>query len=372
MVCIDVYVGEVLIMKVLERCKPDSFLPEQQKELISVIVAVYNIESYIERGVNSILQQTYRNLEILLVDDGSTDKSGEICDRLAGKDDRIIVLHKENGGLADARNAGLSAAKGSFIGFVDGDDWIDADMYACMIGTILAHQADMAVCRYRRVYKDHTEDDSTDRAVLLEGKEALQYYVEERKEYDIQNAAWNKLYRRNIIEDMRFPTGKWYEDILFTTTALSRIDKCVYLDSAYYNYIIDRDGSIMNTQIGSRLFTDLIPAYQEKTIFLRNLGMPDLADIHDYYIYKRLLLYYNQIKKSRFLGKREYLNKITDVIYRNIDKNGEDYNRVYHCSIANPNEKKKMDLFLISPKLYWVVMVINEAVILPLKIRRCK
>lgn len=364
----------VINMKVSEHLKDkaDFPLPKQQTELISVIVAAYNIENYIERGVTSILRQTYRNLEIFLIDDGSTDASGEICDRLAKQDDRITVLHKAHGGPADARNAGLAEAKGSFIGFVDGDDWIDADMYAKMLGALLENQADMAVCRYRRVYKNHTQDDSTDRTILLKGQEALQYYVEERKEYDIQNAVWNKLYRREIVEDLRFPAGKWYEDILFTTMALGRVEKCVYLDSACYNYIIDRDGSIMNAQIGARLFTDWIPAYQEKTKFLRTLGREDLADTHDYFIYKRLLLFYNQIKKSALPEKKQYLQKITDVINTSIDKNKEDYNRVYHCGVANPNEKKKMDLFLKSPGLYWGVMIINEKVILPFKTRRSR
>ena len=187
-------------MKILNHYTPAPIPPEHQNALISIIVAVYNIASYIERGVNSILAQTYRNLEIILVDDGSTDASGEICDRLAQTDDRIIVLHKENGGPADARNAGIAIAKGSFIGFVDGDDWIDADMYEKMFGALLEQEADITICRYRRVGQNLTEDDSKDRAFVFEGQEALQYYVEEREEYDIQNAAWNKLYRRKVLE----------------------------------------------------------------------------------------------------------------------------------------------------------------------------
>ena len=356
-------------MKILDNYNPAKILPKEQTELISIIVAVYNIEKYVERGVNSILNQTYKNLEIILVDDGSTDSSAGICDKLASCDNRIVLIHKNNGGLADARNAGLEVAKGALIGFVDGDDWIDADMYEKMYSAMLEQKADMAVCRYRQVYKDRVVDESVERAVLFEGQEALQYYIEEREEYNIQNAAWNKLYRKEMLRELKFPTGRWYEDIMFTTKAISRTKSCVYLDSACYNYIIDREGSIMNTQINSRIFTDLIPTYREKTEFLKEIGRPDLADVHDYFFYKRMLIFYNQIKKSKLPEKNKYLNEITNVIYENISRKQEDYDRIYQCSAVNPNEKRKMALFLKSPKLYWIVMLINEAVIIPLKVK---
>lgn len=353
-------------MKILQNSAIPDIPPERRTELISVIVTAYNIAPYLERGVNSILNQTYRNLEVILVDDGSTDEGGQICDRLAEKDDRLVIIHKENRGPGDARNVGMDIAKGKFIGFVDGDDWIDADMYERMLGAVLSQEADMAVCRYRRVYKDHTEDASTDRAVVFEGQEALQYYVEEREEYDIQNAAWNKLYRREILEGLRFSVGKWYEDVMFSARALSRAATCVYLDSAAYNYIIDREGSIMNVRINSRTFTDQIPAYRERSDFLRTLGREDLADIHDYFVSKRLLLFYNQVRKSRMPEKKLYLHKITNVI----NENRGAFDRIYRCPVANPNEKRKMDIFLKSPRLYWWVICLNEAVILPIKTRR--
>lgn len=356
-------------MKVLENYIPEPLPVERQTEMISVIVAVYNIEAYVERGVSSIIKQSYRNLEIILVDDGSSDASGEICDKLSKTDERLVVIHKENGGLAEARNTGMAIAKGSLIAFVDGDDYIDDDMYEKMMSVMLSQDADAAVCRYRRVYKERTEDNSTDKVVVFEGEETLQYYVEEQDAYDIQNAAWNKLYRRKVIEQLCFPTGKWYEDIMFTTKALSRTVRCVYLDSACYNYIIDREGSIMNVQINEHTFTDHIPAYQEKTDFLQQLGRQDLADIHTYFFYKRLLLFYNQVKKSATPEKKQYLDKITDVIKKSVPRNQEAYDRIYHCRVANPNEKTKMDLFLKSPGLYWLVMHLNETVILPIKMK---
>lgn len=351
-------------MKIIEHYQPTAIREEDQTELISVIVAAYNIEAYIERGVKSICSQTYRNLEIIVVDDGSTDRTGAICDRLMAEDKRVRVIHKTNGGPAEARNAGIAEAKGRYIGFVDGDDWIDPDMYEKLLGALWEQEADIAVCRYRQVHKTYTEDHSTDRAVVFEGQEALQCYVEEREEYAIQNAAWNKLYRREILTDVAFPVGKWYEDIMFATVALSHANRCVYLDTAYYNYIIDREGSIMNTQINPRTFTDQIPAYVEKTKFLRNLGRQDLADIHDYFFYKRLLLFYDQLKEKNVSGHDQYLQEITDIIYRDRNRVGQ----AFACRVADPRDRKKVMLFLKSPMRYWHKVKWEHTVVIPLKV----
>lgn len=351
-------------MKVLERYQPAKISIAEQTEVISVIVTAYNIADYIERGVNSIRGQTYQNLEIIVVDDGSVDGTGEICDRLAAKDGRVRVIHKENGGPGQARNVGIAQARGSYIGFVDGDDWIDTDMYEKMLGALREQNADLAVCRYRQVHKTHTEDASADRAVLFEGQEALQYYVQETEEYAIQNAAWNKLYRKQILQGIAFPAGKWYEDIMFVTTALGQVNRCIYLDRAYYNYIIDREGSIMNTQINPRTFTDQIPAYYEKTEFLKKLGRQDLADIHDYFFYKRLLLFYDRVQASKNPEKKEYLEQITQIIR----DNQEHYATAYNCPVADARDYGKMKLFLKSPARYSRRIWWEQKVVIPLKV----
>lgn len=121
---------------------------------ISVIVPIYKVENYLNRCVESIRKQTYRNLEIILVDDGSPDACGEMCDRYAQEDSRIRVIHKENGGLSDARNAGIEVATGEYIAFVDSDDWIDDKMYEVLYSTLLKYNADIAECSYRNLYAD--------------------------------------------------------------------------------------------------------------------------------------------------------------------------------------------------------------------------
>ncbi|MCM1266980.1 MAG: glycosyltransferase [Bacteroidales bacterium] len=348
-------------MQILEKYRPPKFHREGAGGLLSVIVTAYNIEAYIERGVRSVCEQTYRDLEIIVVDDGSTDRTGEICDRLAAEDSRVLVIHKENEGPAQARNVGTAAAHGSYIGYVDGDDWIDADMYEKLLGALADQKADIAICRYRQVAKDRTIDGSTDRAVLFEGQEALAVYVEEREEFQIQNAAWNKLYRREILEHVTFPAGKWYEDILFATAALARAGRCIYLDTALYNYIIDREGSIMNCRINPRTFTDQIPAYREKTAFLRELGRADLALAHDYFFYKRLLLFYGELR-----GQNEtpvYLRELETILRQEKER----ALAAFAVPCADRRDLRKLRRFYRSPESYYRRLTFDEQVVIPLK-----
>lgn len=349
-------------MEILNQYRPPELHKKEQTELLSVIVAAYNIDAYIERGVRSVCDQTYHNLEIIVVDDGSTDDTGRILDKLAEDDARIQVIHEENGGLAHARNTGMAVARGSYIGFVDGDDWIDPDMYEKMFSALKDKQADVAVCRYRQISRTQTLDESADRAVLFEGQEALAVYVEERKEFEIQNAAWNKLYRKELLVGMSFPEGRWYEDIVFTTQALARAGRCIYLDIALYNYIIDREDSIMNCRINSRTFTDQIPAYYEKTKLLQNLGREDLALTHDYFFYKRLLLFYGNIFEAGDSG--DYLPKLEEILRRE-RKRAE---TAFQSPVADPKDRKRLKLFYRSPAAYCRKLRWNDRVVIPCKV----
>lgn len=350
-------------MEILEQYRPPELRKEEQTELISVIVAAYNIEAYIERGVRSVCEQTYRNLEIIVVDDGSVDATGRILDELAEGDARVQVIHEENGGLAHARNTGIARARGNYIGFVDGDDWIDPDMYEKLFSALKDRQADLAVCRYRQISRTRTFDGSVDRAVLFEGQEALTVYVEEREEYAIQNAAWNKLYRKELLIGNLFPEGRWYEDIVFATEALARAGRCIYLDIAMYNYIIDREDSIMNCRINSRTFTDQIPAYYEKTRLLKKLGREDLALTHDYFFYKRLLLFYGSLSRTEDGG--EYMRRLQEILERDRKRAEE----AFRSSVANSRDRKKLKLFYRSPGAYCRKLWWDEQVVIPCKVK---
>ena len=149
----------------------------KNESLISVIVTAYNIEKYLPRCMDSLLKQTYENLEIILVDDGSTDKTPEICDAYDAKSNKIKVIHKENGGPSAARNAGLSIASGAFIGYVDGDDYIEPDMYKDMFAACMESGAEIAICTYREVGKGSREQKPTGNVIELNRQKALEWYA---------------------------------------------------------------------------------------------------------------------------------------------------------------------------------------------------
>lgn len=350
-------------MKTIEKFIPRPIPDKDQTETISVAVAVYNSEAYLDRAIQSLLNQTYKNLEIILVDDGSTDSCPEICDKYAQLDSRVQVIHKKNQGLYSTRNVGIEAATGTYLAFLDGDDWVDENMYESMLSAMKEHQCDFCVCRYKWVYQDGTVDISTDRADLMSGMELLERLVEEDEDYCIQNAAWNKLYKRSILGDWRFPE-RWYEDVLYTTGLLPRVTSGIYLDRAYHNYVCDRSDSIMNKGINPRIFTDLIPNFYDKSSVLREMGREDLALTHDFYMYKRMLIYYNQTVRGKDPLKKEHKAFLKEKIFSH--KN--EMEKIFTSPKANANQWKRMQIFLISPALYSVVMELNDRFVIPLKV----
>lgn len=354
-------------MRIIEQYQPKPILPGEQTEKISVAMAVYNSDAYLERAILSVLNQTYRNLELILVDDGSTDNCPQICDRYAALDPRVRVIHKENGGLYTSRNVGIEQATGEYLAFLDGDDWADPDMYESMLSCLREQAADLVVCRYKRVYRDATVDGSTDRAVVMEGQEMLAKYLEEEEDFLIQNAAWNKLYRRSILGDLRFP-ARWYEDMLYTIRLLNRTARSVYLDHAYHNYVCDRGSSIMNRGLNERIYTDLIPNLYDRSAFLRQIGREDLALLQDYFLYKRLLLFYTAVVRSADPQKAAHKKYLKRRLYEGRER----YPAIFGIPQANPNEYRKMKIFLVSPLLYMAVMRLNDSVVLPVRQRRRK
>ena len=207
-------------------------------ELISVVIPVYNVEKYLERCLESIQNQSYCELEIILVDDGSTDSSGRMCDAYAKNDERITVIHKENGGLSSARNAGIEQAHGTYIGFVDSDDWIDTDMYANLIKLLEMHKCDIAVCGIKRVEKYERLDGTAfdfEHVTIYTSKE-YQKKILKVGTQDSNHYAWNKLYKLEKMKDVRYPVGLIDEDVEGTFLAVLMADKIVVSDSIGYYY----------------------------------------------------------------------------------------------------------------------------------------
>ncbi len=228
--------------------------------LISVIVPVYNIEKYLERCVQSICAQTYKNIEIILVDDGSTDRSGEICDRLADEDKRIRVFHKENGGSSSARNLGLRQAKGAYIGFIDSDDYIEPDMYELLLEAIKKHGLDMA-----QVSRDEIDEDGNrmeDVCVppteewLITNQEMMQELLMHRGDASF----CTRLTKKELFEGLAFPEGKLNEDFYLLIQMLSKVEKLVILPKQCYHvfYRIGSNSRTKDKNDFSRVFSDIV------------------------------------------------------------------------------------------------------------------
>ena len=217
-------------------------------DLISIVVPVYNVETYLRQCVDSVLQQTYSNIEVILVDDGSTDLSGSVCDEYATQDERVRVIHKKNGGLSDARNAGIEVAQGEYVGFVDSDDWIEADMVSCLYDACAESGADIAVAGFFRDFVGSSYINVGFDKETLSGSEALYRLIEGRQ---IQDYACTKLYRLSLWKEIRFPFGKHYEDIRTVYRVFESADTVCTVPKALYHYR-QRSGSISSEGLNSR------------------------------------------------------------------------------------------------------------------------
>ena len=240
-------------------------------ELISVIVPVYKVEEYLDKCVQSIVDQTYTNLEIILVDDGSPDRCGDMCEAWAKKDSRIRVLHKPNGGLSDARNAGMEISTGTYTAFVDSDDWISPDFIQVMYDAIKQSGAQIAGCDIIFAFPDEElkTDQGSGEVRICTTKEAI---IDILQYKGFRAVAWNKLYLSQLLKGEKYPVGKHHEDEFFTYRIFGKAQKLVYVDKPMY-YYLQRQGSIMHSFTIKRL--DALEAYLERLEYLKRV-FPDL------------------------------------------------------------------------------------------------
>lgn len=213
-------------------------------EKISIIIPVYNVELYIRKCIKSILNQTYTNIEVILIDDGSPDNCGKICDAFAREDNRIKVIHQKNAGVCAARNAGLKIATGDYIGFVDPDDWVAPDMYEYLLNNLKKYDSDISCCRYYRVIPKERIYSFTDgNTYVYNRKEAIEELV---NYFTIRAVFWNKLFKKEMFENIEFPVGMIYEGTYLVHKVFEKADKIVFLpDPKYYYYKYEQ--SYVNT-----------------------------------------------------------------------------------------------------------------------------
>ncbi len=277
------------------------------KEKISVIVPIYKVEKYLLKCVESLINQTYKNLEIILVDDGSPDKCPQICDEYAQKDNRIKVIHKENGGLSDARNAGMKIATGEYISFIDSDDWVNTDMYQYMLKEALLHNADIVECNIYNAFEDKTEKYNTDHyAIYNNNYDIMKAYI---KDYNIKTVVWNKLYKKSLIKDIPFEFGKYNEDEFFTYQVLSRANFLIHIDNYYY-YYRQRSGSIMGSSYSLKKL-DSLEAALIRTNFIK-VNYPDLYFYQLKYTTFLCIGHYQEILKNKNLDQDKKSRKLIE------------------------------------------------------------
>ena len=246
-----------------------------KEPLISIIVPVYGVEKYLTQCVQSLINQTYKNLEIILVDDGSPDNSGALCDELAKTDTRIKVIHRPNGGQSAARNDGLAIASGEMLGFVDSDDYIDNDMYQYLYSLLSKYDADISVCAFRKFSEESgvLQKENAEEITSYSNKQAMKLLLEDEL---IGSHPCNKLFKRSIFGDLKFPEGRVYEDIALMHRVFAQANTVACSTKMEYNYLI-RGNSTSYTQTAKWGYS-LFKAFQDRCEFICE-EYPEFSDI---------------------------------------------------------------------------------------------
>lgn len=279
-----------------------------QDVLISVIVPVYKTEKYLYQCIESIVSQTYKNLEIILIDDGSPDYSWQICDEWAKKDNRIKVIHKNNGGAGQSRNVGLNIAHGDFICFVDSDDYMSPHMYKIML-EYLRNDVDIVECDY--VLVDNDQADFCDEVIsnkVFNTKEAL---IENINDHWFRQLIWNKMYKREVIKNVRFPEGKKIDDDFFTYKVIGKAKKLVHIDAKLYAYRLQEDSVMHSLDLINR-FQGIEAKIERQEYLICNY--PDLKDIGVANIYFSCLYIGQQCLLELSSDSNDILKKLIKII----------------------------------------------------------
>lgn len=277
------------------------------EEKVSVIVPIYNVEKYLRRCIDSILNQTYKNLEIILVNDGSTDNCREICEEYTTIDNRIKVINKENKGIADTRNVGVNAVTGNYIAFVDSDDYIDKDMIRDLYYILKKYDSDISICEYELLDEGVIPKKKGNGKIIEYNKiDALKELI---KNKHITSHCWNKLYKKELWNNVEFPIGKRFEDLAVMYLVFEKINKAVYMDDVKY-YYIRRNNSIMKA-----IDKELIEEYKEAAINRCNYIKANYSNLNkeiEIAEVKRIKFIYDYIILSHndeFYNNEEYIEE---------------------------------------------------------------
>lgn len=265
-----------------------------KEEMVSVIVPVYNVEDYLDRCVESIVNQTYKNIEILLMDDASTDESGAKCDKWEKRDTRIKVFHLQHGGLSAARNSGLAQMQGQYILFVDSDDYIMPDLIWNAYANLQKYDADMTLFGFNNFYKEEENKEiPRDKEVGLISKEQIMYMMY-GPSAETAFLAWNKLYKRKIFEDIRYPVGRIFEDNAVAHKVYDKCQKVVYDRNAYYLRQMRDDSITGKCRVFNRKNLQILYGRKERCEFYGDIENKELlALVFADYLHTLIHYYHN-------------------------------------------------------------------------------
>ncbi|WP_100012065.1 glycosyltransferase family 2 protein [Lentibacillus sediminis] len=315
------------------------------KPVISVIVPVYNIESYLPKCVDSILAQTFTDFEVILVNDGATDQSGEICDFYAMHDQRVKVIHQPNGGLSAARNKGISQSRGKYLSFVDGDDRIDKHMFEKLIEKCLLTECDIAVCAVgREIDGEETfQQPKMESIIELDNTEGMRELF---KGQLYRFAACSKLYKKECFERISYPENKIHEDLATTYKVMACARKVTFINYVGYVYV-KREGSILNQSYNEKRL-DSFPAWKEIIKFM-DQNYPELSNEYlacfGYWAIDHMFFIHYQIDDKQI--KQEYLKYIRKYIQNN-------YKSLIRLKELNLKSKYLLSILALNPRLFVV------------------
>lgn len=318
-------------------------------EKVSIIIPVYKVESYLDKCVKTAVQQTYPNIEVLLIDDGSPDDCGKMCDDWAKKDSRIVVIHQENGGLADARNTGIEAATGEYLVFVDSDDYIAPDMVQKLYDALKTNDAEMSICNFLHVDErglpvpelEHVRPITDEVISGLEVLEKMHVQTKERWFGWYYSMAWNKLYKRDLFTEIRYPKGKLCEDVFIAHKLFGICSKVACISDVCY-YYVRREGSITFKRSCKTYLNDA-EGYLDRAQYCYTKGLYKAA-AHAYW-YTAILLSDARPSKE---DPEDLQNEYDDLL--------QSFRQLNRCQEAcSPKESLQISIISRSPALYHIL-----------------
>lgn len=311
--------------------------------LISVIIPVYNVAPYLRRCLDSVLIQSYHNLEIIIIDDGSTDESPIICDEYKQKDDRVIVVHQNNSGLSVARNVGLDICSGEWVAFLDSDDWINPEMYKTLLNNAINSNADISMCKSIDC-PGGTIPKFSQKCTQIVEMTYLESLVSLLNQYPTRFEVWNKLWRRSLIGNVRFIEGQVCEDVHFDRLVFAKTKKFVFTNEVLHYYLTMRAGNTL-----SRFRPEKFCVFEEF-----ELWREDLKDVSKYHA-DIISCIATDFAISIYLHAQQ-TNQPVDMLHKAKDAFFNFYKRAWRSKSGN---KKSIILFLLSPKLYGYLLDIK-------------